>query len=113
MLTQSEKQNLADLLEIIMDDNAYQYGVNKINSKTVEFTERMLAQLIACNRTVALIFTALKCVPKGAFVPGWLLSCLPGLWEASKAHQHEIYSSMLCLAHIRAGWNEEIKLTLI
>lgn len=113
MLTQGEKQNLADLLEIIMDDNEYQCCVSKINSETVERTEIMLAQLIACNRTVALIFSALKCIPKGPSVPGWLLSCLPGLWEASKAHRHEIYSSMLCIAPIRLRWNSHIKETLL
>lgn len=112
MLTQGEKQKLADLLEIIMADNEYQDRVNKINSETVARTEIMLAQLIACNRAIASIFAAIKCLPKGPSVPGWLLSCLPGLWEVSKAYRHQIYSSMLCIEPIRLSWSSTIKETM-
>lgn len=113
MLTQSEKQKIADLLLIVLDDNEFQDRVNDINKGTVELTEKMLAELIACSRAIAGLFAALRCIPKGPSVPGWLLSCLPALWEKSKAHRDEIYSNMLCLVGIKSKYSYVMKETLL
>lgn len=111
--SREQQDMLAEGLPIVLMDNEYIDLARRINERTPHLTEKMLNDLFFCNRATALLFNALRCIPKSPNVYEWLLGCLPGVMQVVKAHSQKLQANVLCLTHIRANYLSEMKPTLL
>ncbi len=75
MVSYSDKRKIGDLLLVLLNDNDFAIYSDKINEKTIKYTEDLLARLVFCNQATTALFAGIKCIPKSTNVYGWLLSC--------------------------------------
>lgn len=95
-LTNAQKQQTAELLTLIFNDNEFLEHASKVNGTVVDETEVVMNKLIFCNQAITVLFNAIRCVPKSTKIYGWLMGCLPALVEIAKTHSKTIYTNYLC-----------------
>ena len=69
-LSREQKDMLAEVLSVVLVDSEYIHLARRINERTLHLTEKMLNDLFFCNRATALLFNALRCIPKSPNVYG-------------------------------------------
>jgi len=112
-LSMSEQDDLAKLLDLVLQTNEFSTNVRRINVTTAQLAEEMMADVVFCSRASAALFAALRCIPKSRNIVGWLLGCLPGVLEVVRHHGDHLMTNLLCHNPIRAKYYSALILSLL
>ena len=97
-----QKQQVAELMSIILKDTEFLFHVNKFNENNVKYAENIIISFHFCNKASAALLAGIQCVPKSRNIYGWLFGCAPAVMRLVKANRDIFQSSMLCDVGIRA-----------
>lgn len=101
-ISNEQKQQVAELMSIILNDSEILFHANKVNQKTVEYAEEIVVSFHFCNKATAALLAGIQCIPKSRNIYGWLLSCIPAVSRLVRANRQIFYSSMMCNIGIQA-----------
>lgn len=111
-LTISEKYELAELLDILLQTSQFSTNVQNINEITAQRAEELMEDVVFCSRATTVLFAAIRCIPKSRSIYGWLIGCLPAVLDIVKVNRDPLTISLLCYTPIRAKHYSNLVLSL-
>lgn len=112
MLSGYEKNELAELLDIVLQTSEFTTSSGKVNDLTAQRAEEMMEELIFCTSVFTALFAAIRCVPKSLNVGRWLIGCLPAVLNAVKQNQNQLITNLSCHSSIRIKHYSNLVLSL-